>query len=251
MEMLDRSGIFFEDHGNSNMRIDFGVHATPVGCTVNSFQFIEDYPSLHYNTNATLINKFNPAISYDYVVTSAYNNQKLCITTPFVELNSIANELAMYQLYKNNILTLISATCLVGDTGVLFVGSRFSGKSTVAVKFCEALQGCKLLSDNYVHIKSSFAGLACTMWDTSFSKDILSWHDIKKLIIVDLSSGSSIAKPNDIMQYAICMGFAPVITFKVLDWFDAVTNSISPEITIAKGFYRNSDATISKLISLL
>lgn len=185
---------------------------------------LENYKSTSYITNIFNCNKL-----YATTVNSKKQGAYLTIYAPFMELTSVANELAIYLLLEYHVLTLHAVGCLLEDKLIMFLGKSNSGKSTSAMLFKQMIPEAHILSDDFLCIRKSNNGLefSVPIWDilADCSSQKL-WRHAKSTFIVDLSDAHSTERFSDLANFAIGMDFCSDIAFSIYKELSEIERSI-------------------------
>jgi len=242
-----------KDYGD--IQVSLGEMDTIRGCVVDKFTFelIEHESNGYcYRTHTTLTSKFDKSVAYAECIISEYRHGNLVIVSPFWEITSVANELSIYLLIKHKIITIHASLCLYKSVGVIFVGSRNSGKSTYAKLFNEQFSDSFLICDNYIHFNSDFTSVSTPMWDIkAINGEQRPWANFEHLVVVNLDQNRKINCFSDVLPFAIGMGFSQETTCIVFDKLFCLSHHHKKRISILQSDYHNYQSISGQLDEIL
>lgn len=218
------------------------------------------YPTIDDDSNAKITAIFNSRISYRYSSLESFSinykngfidistisrndrnqlgeiksvvnsNQKMIISSPFEELDSIGNEIAIYQLIHCSTMTFHAAASLLGSHLFLFIGKSNSGKSTVNYFFKHFEPYTKIISDDFVLLALIDGGVyvSTPVYEILNNYDSSNrWYEIDEITVVNLSCSLKISNIFDLISVGIASSFLGAFSFEFYRLLGEINKNIS------------------------
>lgn len=182
-------------------------------------------------------------------IISQKQGHQVKILSPFVEFESVGNEIALYTLFEYHILTLDAVACLYHSTLILFLGKSNSGKSTSARLFKLHFPESQIMSDDFVCFRKNKSELefSVPIWDAlSDCSAQKSWHSIESVILVDLNRDYKIHSFFDLINYTIGTSFSAEVAFQIYKNFKTI-DQLSFKSIILPAKYRDFYSVFEKI----
>ena len=244
-------GRLFLSEDNTEITIFHAKIGIYRGTVLTSVKFICSRDRVNFESCTCVGNIHSPNTVLPYCITSKKIGNTIEIRTPFVELESVGNEIAIYMLFQHKILTIAAVACLYHTTLVMFLGKSNSGKTTSARLLKIHIPEIQILSDDYVCLRCNGSNIEASVpiWDILSNCDVQApWKSIEKIILVDLNKGKKLTSFVDLIKYSIGTGFSSDIAFEAFQELYKM-NSIFPPVKILHGNYQDFYSIDSEITS--
>lgn len=183
-------GRLFSTSGQAEITIIHSDAANYRGTSFANMDFTCSEDMLNYMSVTHVSNVHSRGQIIPETIISQRQGHQVRILSPFVELESVGNEIAIYTLLEHHILTIDAVACLYYSTLILFLGKSNSGKSTSARLIKLHFPEIRIMSDDFVCFRKNKSVLefSVPIWDILSDCSIQEpWHSIESVILVDLN----------------------------------------------------------------
>lgn len=197
------------------------------GASFAHMDFTSSEDMLNYTSVTHVSNVRNQKQILSEPIISRKQGHKVEILTPFIELESVGNEIALYMLLEHNILTLDAVACLYHRILILFLGKSNSGKTTSARLLKLRFPEIRIMSDDFVCFRKCESELefSVPIWDILSDCSVQApWQSVDSIILVDLNKDYKIEDFSDLINYTIGTTFSSEIAFQIYKNLKAIDN---------------------------
>lgn len=218
-------GRLFSTSGQAEITIIHSDAANYRGTSFANMDFTCSEDMLNYMSVTHVSNVHSRGQIIPETIISQRQGHQVRILSPFVELESVGNEIAIYTLLEHHILTIDAVAFLYYSTLILFLGKSNSGKSTSARLIKLHFPEIRIMSDDFVCFRKNKSVLefSVPIWDILSDCSIQEpWHSIESVILVDLNRDYKIHSFFDLINYTIGTSFSAEVSFQIYKNYKAI-----------------------------